>query len=229
MNDPVVIPVRFVWYGLAVQSTTRALTAQDLEVRCVVPPVEGTPLSLRLYLPDGPPEQARAVVTAQLDHGFRARFESLSPSGTARVSKLLERVGLPRGSPGHDARVFPRRSTRLRVQFKGARDLLQHADSISAGGLFVPTERPYQVGEVLRLALELPDGQPPVQVAAEITRRVSPQEAADTRQRAGIGLQFVAGDDAFRERIDRCLASLPGGGTTGKVRVSQAAANPATS
>jgi uncharacterized protein (TIGR02266 family) len=209
MKDPVVIPVRFVWYGLAVQSTTRALTLRELEVRCLVPPANGTPVSLRLYLPGGPPEEATAVVTTQLDHGFRARFESLSSAGQARVAALLERVVQPCGSPGHDSRVFPRRPTRLRVQFKGARQLLQHADSISAGGLFVPTERPYQVGEILRLALELPDGEPPVQVDAEVTWRVSPEEAASIPQRPGIGLQFVAGDDTFRERIDRCLASLP--------------------
>ena len=49
--------------------------------------------------------------------------------------------------------------------------------------------------------------------SALVVHRVTPEEARGRQVDPGIGVQFVHGDDRFRERVDQFLASLSARGT----------------
>ena len=65
---------------------------------------------------------------------------------------------------------------------------------------------------VVDVVLELPGGEP-IQGKALVVHRVTPEEARGRQVDPGIGVQFVHGDDRFRERVDQFLASLSARGT----------------
>ena len=79
--------------------------------------------------------------------------------------------------------------------------------NISAGGLFIRTEQPPDMEAVVDVALELPGGEP-VEGKAVVVHRVTAEEARSRGVDPGIGVQFVHGDDRFRERIDQFVATL---------------------
>lgn len=96
MRQKVVLPIRYVSLGEAVQSTTRELSEEGVGVRCVEPPGPGAELMLQLQLPGGDP----AVIGAEVDEvsidpkesGFWARFLEPDPVFLARVRAALRGV-----------------------------------------------------------------------------------------------------------------------------------------
>lgn len=110
-----VLPVRFVAAGQAVQCTTRELSVLSAFVSCARPPPAGAPLSLRLYLPGGKaPEAIDAIARAPLGPtdergtGFWADFLPGHDEALARIAELLVRVAQERGqhAPGVDEPAF---------------------------------------------------------------------------------------------------------------------------
>ncbi|MFL5309645.1 MAG: TIGR02266 family protein [Myxococcales bacterium] len=101
----------------------------------------------------------------------------------------------------------PRYPTSLKVAFPSAEGAVsERATNISAGGMFVRTERKLPRGSLLSVALELPDGSVPVQ--AKVIHDVAPARARTSAGDRGVGVQFVATDDAFRDRLERYIQSL---------------------
>ncbi len=76
------------------------------------------------------------------------------------------------------------------------------------GGIFIATESPPALREIVDLSVELPDGKPPVKTHAEVVHRVTAEDARSTGAVAGAGLQFLDADDDFRERLDACIEAL---------------------
>lgn len=72
------------------------------------------------------------------------------------------------------------------------------------GGLFIPTQKNYQLGDEVFLLLNLMDEAEKVPVAGKVIW-VTPKGAQGSRA-AGIGVQFNAEDDAARTRIEAYLA-----------------------
>ena len=101
----------------------------------------------------------------------------------------------------------PRYPTSLRVAFvPGEGAPSARATNISAGGMFVHTERKLSRGALLSVALELPDGPAPVQ--AKVIHDVAPARRRTSPDEHGVGVQFVGTDDAFRDRLERYIESL---------------------
>ncbi len=99
----------------------------------------------------------------------------------------------------------PRYPASLRVAFPGAEGFVtDKATNISAGGMFVRTDRELPVGALLSVAVELPDGDRPAPVQAKVIHSVPPARAPER----GVGVQFVSTDDAFRSRLERYLRSI---------------------
>jgi uncharacterized protein (TIGR02266 family) len=97
----------------------------------------------------------------------------------------------------------PRYPASLRVAISGLEGF-ERVANISSGGIFVRTERRFDLGAVLSLALELPDGRAPARAEAKVVHAVPLR-----RVRApGIGLQFLATQDEFRVRLDKYLDSI---------------------
>jgi uncharacterized protein (TIGR02266 family) len=211
---PFVVPVRFTVGSQVLQSTTGALGVDCAYVRCLVPPRPGEQLSMRFYLADERPVEVTARVRGRTGQesamGFWADFiaDKMDRPRIARAIGMADQPTRPQ-----DRRATPRYAARFAVRF-GTVDEFRHeyATNISAGGLFIRTEQPPDMDSVVDVTLELPGGQP-VEGKAVVVHRVTPQEAAQRKVDPGIGVQFVQGDDRFRERIDQFVATLAAKGT----------------
>jgi uncharacterized protein (TIGR02266 family) len=106
-------------------------------------------------------------------------------------------------------RGFPRVQARLQVGWSSAREfLVAYSENISRGGIFVATQNPPPLREIVELLLELPDGKPAARTHAEVVQCVTTEQAHATGRTAGAGLQFIGGDEDFRSRIDACIEHL---------------------
>ena len=72
------------------------------------------------------------------------------------------------------------------------------------GGLFIPTNKPYQIGDEVFMLLNLMDEQEKIPVAGRVVW-VTPKRAQGNRA-AGIGVQFNGQDDTANKKIEAYLA-----------------------
>ncbi|ASK34354.1 PilZ domain-containing protein [Alloalcanivorax mobilis] len=75
---------------------------------------------------------------------------------------------------------------------------------ISHGGLFIPTDKSYQLGEEIFLLLNIMDEAEKIPVAGKVVW-ITPRGAQGNRS-AGIGVQFSDQDDTARRTIENHLA-----------------------
>lgn len=79
---------------------------------------------------------------------------------------------------------------------------------VSNGGLFVPTAKPYELGDEVFILLTLLEDTQRLPVAAKVVW-VTPTGAQNQRT-AGIGVQFSAQDHGeTQKRIETALAGMP--------------------
>jgi type IV pilus assembly protein PilZ len=212
---PMVFPVRYVSEGAAIQTTSRGLSSEGIAVRSLIPPRVGARVSLALYLPGNPkPEVAVGIVSAAtrarpVPAGFWVQFTAIDTAARERITGLvIERARQMRDTPRSD-RGYQRFHTQFTVRFRTAREFVrEHAENISRGGVFIQTQSPPQVDEVITVQLELPDGGPIATSSGLVMHRVTVDEAEQNGLVPGIGVQFLDADDQFRERIDRYIQSL---------------------
>jgi uncharacterized protein (TIGR02266 family) len=221
-RSSVVVPVRLVARGRAVQSTSRVLTMEGVFVRCLAPPLPGVDVQLRLYLPDGQPEDLEGQVVrapGQREQGCQVEFKQLSEKQHARLTRLLAPPMLQPGaksSGASDHRSTVRVPAQLRVRFESLDAVTeQFTTDLSAGGMFVQSDQPPAYGSEVTLAIELPGEEKPIQCRALVVHRVSPEDArngdgSSARRISGVGIQFLDADDRFREQIDGYLARAQG-------------------
>jgi len=231
---PVVFPVRFEASGEAVQTTTREVGVEGVFVRSQKSPAEDTTLSLRLYLPGNvEPDEVRARVVAlrpEPDCGFWAEFvdppaevidhikllltrrarAAKGGPGTPLAALQLKAAPSPAPAPAVEARrAFPRHAARFQVGFSSNKEfVLEYAENISAGGVFVHTEQPPELDTIVTVSLHLPGNDVPVEAKGVIVHRVSKEEAAEPGKSPGMGVQFLDSSDEFREAIDRAIEHI---------------------
>jgi uncharacterized protein (TIGR02266 family) len=212
MRKAMAFPVRFVAEGQTVQTTSRDLDEDTVFVRCVEPPALGERVVLRLYLPGiAAGDAIQAAVVESRGDGFRARFTELLPDAREHIAMALESTAPPMQSPqaaagpGQNRRYLPRYLDRFRVTLGAGQHRAQkEALNLSASGLFIETDTPPAVDEIVQVIVELPDGHAPAEVQGIVLHRVAPGTAAT----AGAGVQFIGADDAFRGRLDAYLDKL---------------------
>ena len=78
---------------------------------------------------------------------------------------------------------------------------------LSHGGLFVPTDRRFRLGDEVFLLLRLLDEPDRIPVAGKVVW-ITPQGAQGQRT-AGAGIQFSFDSGFLLEKIETCLAGLP--------------------
>lgn len=227
-SSPFVFPVRFVAEGHAVQTTSRALSDEEIDVRCLRPPHVGARVSMALYLPGASqPEVAVGLVCntheaseGPTKAGFRARFLAVHPDARARIiallTKQLTQKALPepgdsseQPGPGREGRAFPRFPVRFRVRFLTPFDFVsEYANNISAGGVYIETRTPPEMQSTVSVVLELPDLGPPISAIALVVHRVTVAGSQVSGEPPGCGVQFIDTSDGFRDRIDRYIDQL---------------------
>jgi type IV pilus assembly protein PilZ len=223
-RDVVVLPVRFALGPRAIQATTRALEEGAAFIRSQSPPRAGLRAAVRLYFPQGSPEDLVATVEARQgppgEEGFWVRFESVSEQARRKIERVLGRTSAPpplRVAPARPApvrpskeeqRCTPRVAARLPVRFKSVAALRQEVTlNVSAGGMFIQTDDPPPLRVGVVVSLELPGERAPLEVHAQVVHRITPAEVRPGGMPAGAGVQFVEADDHFRETLDRYLSS----------------------
>ncbi|HEX4386250.1 MAG TPA: TIGR02266 family protein [Myxococcales bacterium] len=224
---PVVFPIRFATRNAAVQTTTRELSAKGVSVRCLEPPLKGTLIAMKLYLPgrrDGLAAQGLVrEVTPGSDAGFWADFHQLGMPEQAEIVELLARreraaAAKPIGaiavqpiSEDDARRAFPRIPARFAVRFATVQDfVLEYAANISAGGVFVHSPNPPPLKSIVRVEMQLPGGGPAVPARGVVVHRVTKEEAEARGTMPGMGVQFMDADDEFRSRIDAAIEKILG-------------------
>ncbi len=74
------------------------------------------------------------------------------------------------------------------------------------GGLFVPTTKPYKVGDEVFMLLTLMDEAEKIPVAGKVVW-ITPRGAQSNRA-AGIGVQFIGEDQTAHQKIQNHLAGI---------------------
>ena len=207
-----------------IRSLARPHEGARLQLRLYLP--FGAPEDLLAIVSARPPPEGET--------GFWADFDRPAQSARARIAFLLQPPRLPfePGSPAPPiaaetpapvARLLPpppppisfssdhRSTTRfeanLRVRFQTVEEVADElAVNVSAGGMFVRTDLPPQLRELVLITIELPGEPEPVQVRGQVVHRVTREEGRMTGRRAGAGIQFIEADDRFREQLDAYLA-----------------------
>lgn len=70
-----------------------------------------------------------------------------------------------------ERRAYPRFPLILAVQYAGAEKVLDCTENLSAGGLFIRTEREFAIGERISLVLSFPQLLEPIDLTVEVVRR----------------------------------------------------------
>ncbi len=85
---------------------------------------------------------------------------------------------------------------------------------LKRGGLFVPTQRPFSLGDPLFLRVQLPDEREPLLIAGTVAW-INPANVTGGRVQ-GVGVHFDEGEMAVRLRalIEKKLGALLGSGKT---------------
>jgi hypothetical protein len=94
------------------------------------------------------------------------------------------------------SRIALRKGIRVGWQVKGERNVA-YATTFGLGGLFIATRQPCAVGEILKLLIDLPEGE----VRAVATVR-------DCRPQEGMGVEFITMSAEDRVRMQQLLKKI---------------------
>ena len=101
----------------------------------------------------------------------------------------------------------PRAPITLRVDYKRLNTFFaDYTKNISKGGTFVHTGKPLEIGTEFMFVLSLPDD---VQLELKgVVKWVVPEAGASPESPAGMGIQFVFGDDSERLAVEGVVAGM---------------------
>jgi len=113
---------------------------------------------------------------------------------------------------GEDAtrasREYERHRVALTVRYGKARDfVVDYAENLSSGGLFVRTDQPFERGELIDIVLDLP-GFGEFEIKASAAHSIAPDAAADLGRSPGTGFSIVDGPTGFFDALHIYLVRL---------------------
>jgi uncharacterized protein (TIGR02266 family) len=106
-----------------------------------------------------------------------------------------------------ERRAHPRFPLILAVQYVGAETVLDYTENLSAGGLFIRTEREFSPGERVPLVVSFPQLLEPVELTAEVTRH----RPASPGSPAGVAVRVPEDLVEDRARLAEVARRLAGG------------------
>jgi uncharacterized protein (TIGR02266 family) len=105
-----------------------------------------------------------------------------------------------------ERRAHPRFPLILAVQYQGAESVLDYTENLSAGGLFICTERDFEVGERVALVVSFPQLIEPVELQVEVLRRRPGGDGTP----AGVAVRVPEDRPDDRARLVNVSAQLAG-------------------
>lgn len=109
--------------------------------------------------------------------------------------------------PGGNRRKHPRTALSLLVQYRFdtfEEFLSEYASNISLGGMFIRTEEPREVGQLVYIQFWLKDGSKLIEGLGKVVRVNSPN---DSDRVVGMGIEFVNFDPESMELIEEICGS----------------------
>lgn len=104
-------------------------------------------------------------------------------------------------------RRFRRRKVRLLVDFQGSAGVrCEYATTLCAGGLFIETEEPIEVGTSIRVRFRLPEGDRVHEIEGRVAWHQRARSGAPTTRAPGMGIEFL--DAAAAAAVARDLEGL---------------------
>ena len=193
----VVIPVRYVARGRAVQTTSTHLAGEFIRVRSGSPPTVGLVVAMQLYLPRLQEPLAVEGTVRDASFGtpayFSAELGAIPDAARAQIDAFLRTIQGRRACGRHEVKL----PILLRDAFSAGEGVVVN---LSASGLFVQTDLPRDLGAHLRGEIQLPGERDSQEFEAEVVRVAE--------QPKGVALQLVGGSDEFRTRLTTYLAGL---------------------
>jgi len=118
--------------------------------------------------------------------------------------------------PDTGRRKDVRVKARLKVRFKNPRAFIsEYAHNISKGGLFIKTQKPCALRDMVEVVLLLPGSDLEISCLGEVAHLVSPGEASNDNP-AGMGLQLRDLTEESRQKIEQFIeAEIKASGDVG--------------
>jgi len=128
----------------------------------------------------------------------------LKNRSTRRKHSFLHRMKIGYYRHISDRRRYLRKPIRVKVTEKVS-GLFEHfaSTNISAGGMFLKSDRPFAIGANLKIEFLLPGDEDPVQADAQVVRTTPPGNFHDYC--AGMGIVFTAIEEEDRKRIEEFI------------------------
>jgi type IV pilus assembly protein PilZ len=104
-------------------------------------------------------------------------------------------------------RRFRRRKVRVLVDFQGSTGVrYEYATTLGAGGLFIETEEPIDVGTPIRVRFRLPESDRVHQIEGRVAWHQQARPDAPTTRAPGMGIEFL--DATAAANVARDLEGL---------------------
>lgn len=109
-----------------------------------------------------------------------------------------------------DKRKYPRIEAKIKVAFPTLENLkLEYTRNISAGGIFLKTNRQLDSNAEIDLVLHLPDSKKDVHLTGRVVRVISMTNPADPNtQLYGVGIRFMTLDAEVQKVIEKEISKL---------------------
>lgn len=111
---------------------------------------------------------------------------------------------------GKDKRKYPRIEAKVKVVFPTLQDLqMEYTRNISAGGIFLKTNRQLDSNAEIDLVLHLPDSGEELHLKGRVVRVMSMSNPADPNtQLYGVGIRFLKIEPEVQATIEKLLEKL---------------------
>lgn len=111
---------------------------------------------------------------------------------------------------GKDKRKYPRIEAKVKVVFPTLQDLkMEYTRNISAGGIFLKTNRQLDSNAEIDLVLHLPDSGEELHLKGRVVRVMSMSNPSDPNtQLYGVGIRFLKIEPEVQATIEKLLEKL---------------------
>ncbi|MFW6066869.1 MAG: PilZ domain-containing protein [Myxococcota bacterium] len=108
-----------------------------------------------------------------------------------------------------DRRHSPRAPIELKVEYKRLNSFFaDYTRNISRGGTFIRTTKPLGIGTDFNFKLVVPKLEEPLVLRGRVQWVVKPEDAEASGREPGMGIGFVYGSEAERQRIEGIVEKL---------------------
>lgn len=137
--------------------------------------------------------------------GMGIQILEITKESQGRIEKFIADT-LKADSDVVSRRKHIRVETRIRVRFESKEALVEeYIHNISHGGIFIQTNKPKPVGEMISIILIHPDTAQEILLRGEVVRMVSEEEAGNTKLQPGMGIRFSELEPYVKSQIDEFI------------------------